>query len=57
MIVEFSLNGSWMFKGFPEQNGEELRINDPQQGTADWLPAEVPGTIHTDLMTRARCLE
>lgn len=50
MIVEFALNGPWMFKGFPERNGEELKAYDPQQDTAGWLSAEVPGTIHTDLM-------
>ena len=51
MFLELSLNGSWKLKGFPECNGEELGANRLEHNGDGWLPAQVPGTVHTDLMT------
>ncbi len=41
MPIEFSLNGSWLFKGFSTQNEEELRVSDPEYDSVGWLSAEV----------------
>jgi len=49
-IFEFSLNGSWKFKGFAECNGEELGAYKLEYNGDGWLPAKVPGTVHLDLL-------
>ena len=50
MFLELSLNGSWKFKGFSECNGEELGAYKLEYNGNGWLPAQVPGTVHSDLM-------
>ena len=45
-----SLNGQWRFKGFEESNGEEQGAFKPEYNDEGWVAAEVPGTVHTDLM-------
>jgi beta-mannosidase len=37
-----SLSGAWQFR---------------QQGTEEWLPATVPGGVHTDLMAAGRIVD
>jgi beta-galactosidase/beta-glucuronidase len=44
------LDGSWNFKGFMEQNGEESGAHLPDYSAHGWLPANVPGAAHLDLM-------
>jgi beta-mannosidase len=53
-VTDFSLNGPWLFKGFPKSNGEELGAYKPDYSDEGWLPANVPGTVHTDLMANNR---
>jgi len=48
--IELSLDGLWKLKGFPKLNGEEEGAYKPDYSTEDWLPAKVPGVVHTDLM-------
>ena len=48
--IEISLDGSWKLKGFPELNGEEEGAYKPEHTLQDWLPATVPGVVHTDLI-------
>ena len=47
---ELSLNGSWKFKGFDEGKGEELGAQRLEYDDGDWLSANVPGTVHLDLL-------
>ena len=48
--LEFSLSGSWKFKGFAGDNEEQSRVHKIEYDDRDWLVGLVPGTIHTDLM-------
>jgi beta-mannosidase len=50
LFLELSLNGSWKLKGFPKCNGEELGASKLEYNCDGWLSAQVPGTVHTDLM-------
>ncbi len=44
------MNGQWFFKGFPKFEGEDRGAYNPNYGSDGWYPANVPGTIHTDLI-------
>ena len=47
---ELSLNGSWKFKGFAPEKGQESEAYKPEYDDAKWLVGNVPGTVHTDLI-------
>ncbi len=47
---ELPLNGSWKFKGFPECNGEDLKVFRLDYNDTEWLTGNVPGTVQTDLI-------
>jgi beta-mannosidase len=44
------LNGDWHFKALPSRK----KLSDEHADVKQWMPASVPGTVHTDLLAAGR---
>ncbi len=52
-----SLNDTWQLKDFEPGEGVASRAFAPEYSTPDWLPALVPGEVHTSLLAAGRIPE
>ena len=52
MRASVDLSGPWWFRRAPEQGGAAL--DNPGANVAEWMPATVPGCVHTDLLANGK---
>ena len=48
------LNDGWKLKDYDPGAGEAAQSHAADQADADWLPAQVPGDVHTSLWAAGR---
>ncbi len=44
------LDGQWQLKGFNHHEGKQQVLGQGVSGSRGWIPAQVPGDVHVDLM-------
>lgn len=48
------LDGEWKLKGFGYHEGKRQVLGQGLSGARDWIPAQVPGDVHVDLMAAGK---
>ncbi len=50
ILQVINLNGTWQLKDFEPAEGAAARAFSPEYVARDWLPAQVPGEVHSSLL-------